>query len=185
LEQAMVDVRSRSGILVGLAAAVSAFGAAAMMAAATAPAARADLDSEITDAIDYNLSSGQTAFDLASTDFAGGDVTGGLTALFDGVDDDLLYVPQNAFIGGVDVLTDTPGFSAYSSNFLLTEPTDFSQAETFAQSAYNYGEGLITNALSDFGAGDYGVAAFLDTEGSDYAYVLPLELLVLGGAASF
>ena len=38
----MSDTRSRSGILVGLAAAVGAFGAAAMMSAATAPTARAD-----------------------------------------------------------------------------------------------------------------------------------------------
>jgi hypothetical protein len=60
-------------------------------------------------------------------------VAGGLTALFDGVDDNSLWVPQDAYVGGVDALTNNPVYSGYSENFLLTESTDFAQAETLAQ----------------------------------------------------
>ncbi len=175
----------RSGILVGLAATAGALGAAAVMSATTAPTARADVYDSTIDAINYAVSSGQTAYDLASTDFAGGDVAGGLTALFDGVDDNSLWVPQDAYVGGVDALTNNPVYSGYSENFLLTEPTDFAQAETLAQDAFTYGESLITKASDLFDAGNYGVSAFLDSEGSDYAFVLPLEYLLIGSVSSF
>ena len=36
---------------------------------------------------------------------------------------------QDAYIGGVDALTNNPAYSGYDNNFLLTEPTDFAQAE--------------------------------------------------------
>jgi hypothetical protein len=112
-------------------------------------------------------------------------VAGGLTALFDGVDDNSLWVPQDAYVGGVDALTNNPVYSGYSENFLLTESTDFAQAETLAQDALTYGESLITKASDLFDAGNYGVAAFLDSEGSDYAFVLPLEYLLIGSVSSF
>jgi hypothetical protein len=48
-----------------------------------------------------------------------------------------------------------------------------------------YGESLITKASDLFDAGNYGVAAFLDSEGSDYAFVLPLEYLLIGSVSSF
>lgn len=73
----MGNKRSRA-VLVGLDAAVGAVGAAAMMSAATAPTARADDFTDILNGVEGNFAAGQTAFDNASTDFGGDDVTDGL-----------------------------------------------------------------------------------------------------------
>ncbi len=86
----MDNNRSRSGVLVGLAAAAGAFGAAAMMSAATAPTARADDFTDIVNAAEGELAFGQTAFTTAFTDFGSSDVTDGLQALVNGSYDDLL-----------------------------------------------------------------------------------------------
>jgi hypothetical protein len=43
----------------------------------------------------------------------------------------------------------------------------------------------MNTASSYFDAGNYGISAFLDSEGSDYAFALPLEYLLLGSVASF
>jgi hypothetical protein len=82
--------RSRFGILIGLGAAVGAFGVAAMMSAVTAPTARADIYTDTIAAIGQDYSDGQYAFDLASTDFTSSDLTSRLTVFFDGVNLDFL-----------------------------------------------------------------------------------------------
>jgi hypothetical protein len=184
MEHTMSDLRSRYGILVGLTAAAGAFGAAAMVSAATAPTARADLYDDTVSAIDYNLAEGQTAFGVAASDFGSSNVPGGLTTLLDAVDDDSLLAPQNAYIGLVDALTNEP-FSGDPSYYVLTQPTDFAQAETLAQSSFTYGEGQFADAASYFAAGDYGDAAYFDTTGVDATFFEPLEYLLLGAAASF
>jgi hypothetical protein len=176
--------RSRAATLIAVAAAAGAFGVAAMMSTATAPTARADLYDDTVDAIDFNLGEGQTAFGVAASDFGSSNVSGGLTALFDGLDDDSLLAPQNAYIGIVDALTNE-SFSGDSSYYALTQPTDFAQAETLAQSAFTYAESQFADASSSFDAAQFGDAAYFDASGVDAAFVVPLEYLLLGAAASF
>ena len=55
LEPPMDSNGSRTGVLVGLAAAAGAFGVAAMMSAATAPTARADEFSDIVNGVEAEL----------------------------------------------------------------------------------------------------------------------------------
>src|ERR1700722_6875516 len=108
LEQPMDHPRSRSGILVGLAAAVGAFGAAAMMSAATAPTARADDTTVIIDALDTDLAAGQADFTAASTDFGSGGLVPGLAELFDGVNADSLAASETLIYGTLEELTGLP-----------------------------------------------------------------------------
>jgi hypothetical protein len=181
MEHAMSDLRSRYGILVGLIAAAGALGTATLM---STPTARADLYDDTVDIIDTNLTQGQTAFGVAASDFGSSNVSGGLTAYFDGVDDDLLAAPQNASIGLVDALTNEP-FSGDTLYYILTQPTSFAQAETLAQSSFTFGEAQFADAANYFDAGQYGDAASFDTTGVDSILFIPLEYLLLGAASSF
>jgi hypothetical protein len=179
----MGDMRSRSGILVGFAAAAGAFGAAAIMSAATAPTARADVYTDTIAAIDLDYSESQTAFDLASTDFSGNDVTAGLTAFFDGVNDDFLAAPENAYIGTVNALTN----ETFSGGFFytITQPTDLADAEAIAQNDFTGGETSLAEAALALSDGNYGDAALLDSYGMNDVFILPLEQLLLGVTTSF
>jgi hypothetical protein len=179
----MDDTQSRSGILVGLAAAVGAFGAAAMMSAATAPTARADDFTDVINSIDGDYADGQLAFTAALTDFSSSDFAGGLADLFEGVDDDTLAAPDNLFIGTVEVLTNETVDG--SVPFVWTVPSDFSDAVNVAESFVTGGESDFTLAASDFASGDYGAAAYLDAIGLNAITIDPLQELLLGAAASF
>jgi hypothetical protein len=176
-------LRSRARILVGLAAAAGAFGAAAMLSAATAPTARADDFSDIISAVDGDYAAGQAAYTDAFTDFGSNNVTAGLVELFDGVDDDVLSAPNNLLVGSLEALTNESVTG--DEPFGLFQPGSFSEALTTAESLINTGESYFTTAATDFTAGDYGEAALLDLFGADYVSIVPLEDLILGAAVSF
>jgi hypothetical protein len=176
-------LRSHGRILVGLAAAASAFGAAAMMSAAAAPTARADAYSDIISAVDGDFTAGQADLTNAFADFGSNNLTGGLTELFDAADDDILAAPNNLLVGSVEALTNE---SVTGSEPLgLFTPASFSEGLTTAESLVNTGESYLASAPTDFAAGEYGEAALLDLFGSDYVAIVPLEELILGAAASF
>jgi hypothetical protein len=100
--------RSRTGVLVGLAAAVGAFGAAAMMSAATAPTARADAFSDIISSVEDDFAGGQADFASASADFGSGDPSDGLALFFSGLDDDVVGPGDSVYLGTVDALLNEP-----------------------------------------------------------------------------
>jgi hypothetical protein len=179
----MNDTRSRSGILFGVAAAVGAFGAAAMMSAATAPAARADDFTDVINAVDGDYAFGQDAFTLADTAFSSNDLGPGLVALFDGVNDDSVSVPDNLLVGTVEVLTNESVNGAIPWGFSL--PADFSDDVTTVESQFIAGESLLAIAASALSLGEYGTAAYDDLAGADLLTIAPLEELILGAAASF
>jgi hypothetical protein len=180
----MTDTRSRSGILVGLAAAVGAFGASAMMSAATSPTAHADDYTELINSLNEDFSFGQTAFTAASADFGGSDFPGGLAAFFTGVDDDFLSTSNNVLTATVDALTGEP-FGAGAIEWNISTEPDFTQALSDAQYYFNQGQGFYSTAASDLTSGDYSDAAIYDSYGLDYSAFVPLETLILGGVASF
>jgi hypothetical protein len=184
LEHPMSDTRSRSAILVAVAAAAGAFGAAAMMSAAAAPTARADDSTLIIDAIDGDYAAGQADFTASFADFGSGGFVSGLAEFFDGVDQDSLAAPDNLLLGTVEALEGDP---ITSSLFLgeLSAPDTFADASVEAQILFNDGEGLLSNAAIALSAGDFGAGTYEELIGSAYAFVLPVEELILGAAVAF
>lgn len=184
MEHSVSDTRSRSGILVGLAAAAGAFGAAAMMSAAAAPTARADDTTSIIDAIEGDYAAGQADFTAAFTAFGSGDFVGGLADTFDGVDQDSVAATDNLLLGGVEALEGDP---ITSSLFIgeLSAPDSFADASAEAQIFFNEGQGFLSNAAIDFSAGDYGAGTYSELAGSADAYLLSVQELLLGVAAAF
>jgi hypothetical protein len=179
----MSDTRSRSGILVGLAAAAGAFGAAAMMSAAAAPTARADDTTLIIDAIEGDYAAGQADFTTAFTDFGSGDFVSGLANTFDGMDQDSVAATDNLLLGTVEALQGDP---ITSSLFIgeLSAPDSFADASEEAQILFNEGQGLLSNAAIAFSAGDYSAATDLELAGSADAYLLSVQELLLGAVAA-
>jgi hypothetical protein len=174
--------RSRTGVLVGLAAAAGAFGAAAMMSAAAAPTARADDFTDVINAVDGDYAAGQSEFTTAFTAFSSNELAPGLLALVNGTDDDALSPSANLLVGTIELLTNEPVDGAIPWDFVL--PADFSDAVTIAQE-YLTGNGYFADAVSAFSLGDYGEAAYDDLIGLDVATLGPLEELLLGAAVSF
>jgi hypothetical protein len=179
----MSDTRSRSGILIAVAAAAGAFGAAAMMSAATAPTARADDTTSIIDAIDGDYAAGQADFTTALTDFGSGDFVSGLAESLGGLNEDTLAPTDNLLLGTVEALEGGP---ITSSLFFddLSAPGTFADALQEAQIFFNEGQGFLSNAAIDFSAGDYGAGTYSELAGSADAYVLSVEELLLGAAAA-
>jgi hypothetical protein len=179
----MSDTRSRSGILIAVAAAVGAFGAAAMMSAATAPTARADDSTLIIDAIDGDFAAGQADSTIGLADLEGGSPILGLTDLLGGGNEYALAVPQSLILGTVEALEGDPITSTLFVDDVQA-PGNFADALADAQIFFNEGEGFLSNSAIDFSAGDYGAGTYEGLVGSDYATVLPLEELLLGALAS-
>lgn len=178
----MSDTRSRAGILVGLAAA-GAFGAAAMLSTTTAPTAHADDFSDIMANVNEDLTFGQAAFTLANGYFGEGQLVPGLTAFFNGTNDDTLAAPQSLSLGTLEASLNEPIDGI--GNFQIQDPFDLAGAVSLAQSYFATGEADLGQASTLFAEGDYGLGTAYDMVGTDYAYVVPLEELLLGVVASF
>jgi hypothetical protein len=180
----MSAAHARSRMLVGLAAAAGAFGAAAMMSAAAAPVAHADAITDIVNAVEGDYADGQTAFGAALSEFEINAFPTGLAALFDGVDDDSLAVTNNIAVGTVEALTNETQAGSLGP-IIFDVPTSFADASSQAQTIFADGEGFLTDASTFFAAGEYGSAAYEDLTALDYLTVYPLQELLLGVAASF
>jgi hypothetical protein len=179
----MIATQARSSILVALAATAGAFGAAAMMSAATAPIARADDFSDIISAIDGDYTQGSAAFSSALSDFGSADFTQGFAQILDGVDDYSLSPLINLEVGAVeaslgDAITGSQGFG-------LDVPTSFDDAVSLAQDAYASGEANFNLAATALASSDYITATINEAFGADYTTIIPLEELLLGTIASF
>jgi hypothetical protein len=171
--------RSRT-LLVGLGAAAGAFGAAAMMSAATAPTARADDFTDIINAVDGDLTAGQSEFATAFTELSSNMVPAGLASFFAGVDDDLWAAPTNVELGTVEALTGS-GINGSFGVFVST-PTDFSDAVTLATSTFSQGEADFADAATALSSGDYVTAVTDEALGSLFTVDTPAQLLLIGGA---
>jgi hypothetical protein len=178
----MGDTRSRAGIFVSLAAAAGAFGVALMLSAAIAPNARADDFTDVINNIDDNLAAGQADFGIAATDFGSSNVSNGLAAAIDGLDDEFVSPVEQLYIGTADVLTNATVYGG--GEFVLGPEADFADGVTAAEKSFTFGEGEFTAAAQYFTSGDYGGAAELDVSGVNGELVVPLEYLLLGAAGS-
>jgi hypothetical protein len=178
----MGDMQSRFGILVGVAAAVGAFGAAAMMSAATAPTARADDFTDVINAVEGDFTAAQDQFTLAGTDFGGGDVSDGLAAYFTGLDDDLVGAPYNLELGTLDLIANDP----VTASLVATIPpvTDFTAGLSEAEGFFSTGATYFSDAATALSAGDYVDASYLDYLGSLYD-VASGQVLIESVVASF
>jgi hypothetical protein len=175
----MDNNRSCVGTLIGVAAAVGAFGVAAMVSAATAPTARADDFTNIINAIDGDLTLGQTDFTAAFTDFSS-NVPEGLNAFYSGLDEDLWAAPTNLEVGTVQALLGEPIGGSIGVDVGL--PTDFSSAVTDAQTVISEGEADFTAGATALASGDYASAVYDDAVGSLLAFDVSGQLLLIGGA---
>jgi hypothetical protein len=173
--------RSRTGVVVGLAAAAGAFGVAAMMSAATAPTARADDFTNVINSVDADFTAGQAEFSSAFTDFGGGDVNAGLAAFLSGVDDDFLSAPDNLYVGSLDLLANDPVVGSITVE--LPAVTSFATGLGEAELLFSDGQSYFAAAATDLSAGDYADAAYLDTYGSLFD-VAGLQELLQGAVAS-
>jgi hypothetical protein len=179
----MGDKRLRSGILVGLTAVAGAFGAAAMMSAATAPTARADDFSDIISAVNDDYSAGQADFTTAFADFDNNEFAPGLNAFFSGVDADTLTAPNNVAFGTVEALQGQT--LSFTFPFALTTPATFADALTLAQADVVQGGNDLASVAVFLGSGSYDTATLELFTGLDQGFVIPLEELLIGAAASF
>jgi hypothetical protein len=173
--------RSRTGVLVGLAAAAGAFGAAAMISAATAPTARADDYTDIINAVDGDYATGQADFTTALSDFSSSSFVPGLAELFYGVDDDVLGAPDNLLLGTVEALAGDPidGSLTYDFGF----PANFADGLADVEQFFNSGVNALGDAATYLSGGDYVDATYADIIGGEY-FTVGLQELLLGAAAS-
>lgn len=177
----MSGTRSRTGILVGLAAAVGACGATAMMAAVPAPTARADDFTDIVNGVEAIEGYGQTAFTAADTDFAGGEVAAGLQYFFDGANDASAGVPDFVSTGTLEALAGDPITAASLFDFnVLTPPADLADALTGVQDDFITAQGYFSDAASALTSGDLVDAAFYSEFGSLFSFDLPAQELLVG-----
>jgi hypothetical protein len=183
----MDNNRSRAATLLGVAAAAGAFGVAAMMAAATAPTARADDFIDVINQVDSDYAAGQAEFSAAFSDFGGGSVNEGLAAVFSGVDTDLLAPPATLEIATIDLLTNEPVLGSFS--FDVQPETDFTSALTDAEYDLGAAQESFTSAATVLSANDFSAAAFADAalyDSTGFFYsVLPLQELLEAAVASF
>jgi hypothetical protein len=170
--------------LVVLGAAVGAFAAGAMMSAATAPTARADAYSDIIADIQAEEAAAQADFSAASTDFASGTAgePAGLTALFEGVDDDTFGVADDLHVGLVDALTNTTVIPASDFEFSFATPATDAASVTEAQSFYTEGVTLATD-ITKLPTTDYGLIALDNALSSFDQWVLPDQIETIAGLA--
>jgi len=172
---------SRIGLLVGLTAAAGAFGAAAMISTATA---RADDFTDTIATAETELADGQAAFTVAETDFDSNLLTAGTAALFSGVDDDVLSAPNTLLAGTVEGLTNET-YDLGTQFFGLGVPGTFTDALSFAESAFEGGLSFFSDGATALSAGDYGDAVSDDLFGMDLVSIVPLQEILLGTLASF
>jgi len=188
-EPSMTHKRSRAGIMIGLAAATGAFGAAtAMSAAPTAGAQPADIYPEIIQALDTNFADGQASLQEALALLPGGlanhdslEEAQGLFNLFVAADDNGVLAPENVLLGLVDALGNDP----YSPLLALPMdlPTNYAEGLADAQLFISSAASEFTAASAAFSLGDYGQAALLDVLGANSLTIYPLQELLVGAVA--
>lgn len=169
-------------MLVGLAAAIGAFGAAVMTSAATAQTARADDFTDIIANVDTDLAAGQSEFGFAATDLGSGHLVSGTSELLAALDDDLVSAPYSVVLGSVDAVTNQPiaGFDPV----LVIAPPSFADALTYVAEDFGVAQTYASEALTALAGGEYATAVSDDLYGSLWAAVFPDETLLLGGMVS-
>lgn len=168
--------KSRGGII--LATLVGAFATAYL----TAPVAHAnDPFTEIVNAVQGDVTLGQQAFTAANADFVGGDPAGGLAAFYNGVDDELLSVPNNLLQGSLAALAGEPIDTSLS--WTIPAATDFNDAAIVAPTLALIGEGDLHSAATDLASGDVAGALNSYLTGYEYLGTVVPELFVIGSAA--
>ena len=187
----MTHKRSLAGIMIGLAAATGAFGAATTMSAATAPTARADIADiypEIVKAVDADFAAGQQSLQEALVLLPGGlanhsslEEATGLLNLFLSGDDTGVLAPESVQVGLIDALSGEPYTPILTPEVVL--PTTYAEGLAEAQSLMSSAATEFAAASAAFSLGDYGQAALLDLLGGNDLTLYPLQELLVGAVA--
>jgi hypothetical protein len=173
--------KPQARLLIGLTAAAGAFGVAAMVSATTAPSARADDFGDVLSDVSAILSAGQTDFSTAATDFAQGTSgdAAGLTALFEGIDDDLVGAPNAISVGLTDLASGDAVLPATDFEVAFTTPATYAAALTESQASYAAGVAEDT-VIQNLPATDYTDAAYDNFLALLEQWVLPGQILDIG-----
>jgi hypothetical protein len=178
--------KSRTGVLIGVAAAAGAFGVAAMMSTATAPTARADDFTEIIANVNDDFAIGQGELGDAFTDFGSGDPSDGLAQLLAGVETDVVGVPDSLVIGTAEALSNEAIGTGGTPIYPLSAPlTDFSDVLSVAQTEFSDGLAGFNDAATALAGGDYGYAVEYFVDGLNDTSIYSVQELLLGAVASF
>jgi hypothetical protein len=177
---------SNPRFLIGLAA----FGAAAMMSAATA---QADAFSDIASDVQTDLTTGYDDFGSALSYLSGGTAYDDYLSavyLLTGETNAFVLPGDQVFTGTADALTNEAVTDLPPVNFGLDDfgvpnitslPLNLTDAATDAQTAITEGQSYLAEAATLFGSGDYGLASVYDVIGTYAVSDLPADLFVLGG----
>ena len=151
------------------------------MSAATAPTARADDFSQIVADVTALQADAQTDFSQAATDFASSTAgeTTGLTALFEGMDDYFVGIPDVLQVGTTDALTGVPVIGPSVFDITFATPANFTAAVTEAQGFYTEGNNLATT-IAGLPANDFADTALDNALSILYQWVLPDQILTIG-----
>ena len=145
--------RSRA-VAAGLGAAAAAIGSAAIMCAATAPIARADVTADVSAV----LGDAQSDYNTAIADFAAGgnaNWAAGLSALYESTDNELFGVPFIEQVEATDQLLNQPVTGISNFDFDWATPATLADATAEAQAISALGNTDMTTAANDFAAGDW------------------------------
>jgi hypothetical protein len=168
---------------VGFALVGSAAAAAAILAAAFAPTARADDFSDIVTDLDAVLGAGSADLTAAATDFSAADYGDGLALTVFGLDDFLISPEEVSLVGGLDALTGSPVLPVDSFEWpgpTFVAPTDLIDT---LQAVYNYagyGATDLTNAVTEIVSGDPADSLLNAIGGVDVLLVGAPEILSIG-----
>jgi len=169
-------------LLTGLGAAAGAVATAALMSAAGTPTARADDFSDIINVVDEDLATGQADVTAAFSYFADAQPVQGIAALLSSLNMDSVSTSDNFLAGSVALLTN--GTVPNELDLSVADPGTFAGAVTVAQLDISIAQ-TIAGGLPDLLArGDYTTFTFDSLIASDFAGLLPADVLLLGGLDS-
>jgi hypothetical protein len=180
----MLEIRTRSRVLVAIAAIAGAFCATAMMSAVTAPSARADDFTNVIANFDADYLTGQGYFTTALSDFSSDQLIPGLEQLLQGVNEDVFVAPQQLVDNTVQLLTGGP-LDPPTEFGLGVLPTDFADALQLAESGFASIPLDLTSFVDALSIGNYGLAIDYITNIPEDVFFYPVSELILGAAVSF
>jgi hypothetical protein len=174
-----MQLARRSQLRIGLTAAAGAVGVAAMMAAATAPNARADDFTTILDDTEIYTSAAQTDFTAAEGDFSSGlsGVPDGLDELFSGLNNASI-APDEFIVASVSALEGDP-LGILTPGPIVADPpeADLATGLTDAQNVIGFADTDFTDAAQNLAAGNLVTALAEYFDGTYYLNFAPEDVL--------
>jgi hypothetical protein len=177
-----MDYRSQGRLLIGLATAAGAFGAAALMSGANPPTARADDFTDVINAVEVDFTIGASDFNSAYSDFAANEPSAGLASFLDGVNDDVVSPTESLLIGTAELLDNESIAPPLTWN--IAPEASFAGGLSQAEADFSSGVTDFSEASSLLSSAEYGDAVYYEILGADLVSLGSLDDLLLGSLGS-